>query len=111
MFQNVENVPNIGIIGAGPAGLISAKHAISHGYGVTIYEKSEDIGGTWLYTKNMGTNKYGASIHTALYEGLRYTVVDIFVIVVLFFTLVFTILFRLKRLISLTCVVSMVFSF
>lgn len=62
---------SIGIIGAGPAGLISAKHAIAYGYTVTIYEKSDDLGGTWLLTENMGKNKYGGNIHTAMYDGLR----------------------------------------
>lgn len=66
-----EHILSVGIIGAGPAGLISAKHAIAHGYNVTIYEKSDDLGGTWLFTENMGKNKYGGNIHTAMYKGLR----------------------------------------
>lgn len=62
---------SVGIIGAGPAGLISAKHALAYGYNVTIYEKNDDLGGTWLFTENMGKNKYGGNVHTAMYKGLR----------------------------------------
>lgn len=74
---NAENghIFSVGIIGAGPAGLISAKHAIASGYNVTIYEKSVDLGGTWLFTENVGKNKYGGNIHTAMYEGLRYNLI------------------------------------
>lgn len=66
------HILSIGIIGAGPAGLISAKHAMAYGYNVTIYEKSDDLGGTWRFTESTGKNKYGGNIHTAMYKGLRY---------------------------------------
>lgn len=63
---------NIGIIGAGRSGLCAAKYGLEQGFRVTVYEKNEALGGTWRYTDDMGKNKYGLDIHTAMYKGLRY---------------------------------------
>lgn len=62
---------NIAIIGGGPTGLCSSKHSIAQGHNVTIYEQNEDVGGTWLYTDEIGRNKYGLKIHSAMYRELR----------------------------------------
>lgn len=37
----------VAILGAGPSGLVAAKEAIHKGFSVTIFEKSQDIGGVW----------------------------------------------------------------
>lgn len=39
---------SIGVIGAGPAGLVSAKHSVAHGHDVTVYEQGDEIGGVWV---------------------------------------------------------------
>lgn len=38
---------HVAIIGAGPAGLVSAKECLEQGLDVTVFEKSERIGGLW----------------------------------------------------------------
>ncbi|EOA5387296.1 NAD(P)-binding protein [Escherichia coli] len=38
---------NIAIIGAGPAGIISARNAIKAGHSVVLFEKNTRIGGIW----------------------------------------------------------------
>lgn len=68
---------NIAVIGAGPAGLVSAKHATSHRYDVTVYEQADELGGVWVYTNQTGKNKYGVRIHSAMYKGLRFVSIDI----------------------------------
>lgn len=60
----------IGIIGAGPAGLIAIKHAIEFGYEVIAFEKSDKIGGTWRYTDKIGKNEYGIDVHSSMYKNL-----------------------------------------
>lgn len=65
-------VLKVAIIGAGQAGLCSAKRAIDEGFNVTIYEQSEHIGGIWHYTEKTGKDQYGINIHTAMYQELRY---------------------------------------
>lgn len=61
----------IAIVGAGPSGLVSARHAASYGHNVTVYEQSDELGGVWVYTDRVGKNEYGVKIHTAMYKGLR----------------------------------------
>lgn len=65
------NSLNIAVIGAGPSGLCSAKHAIAQGHKVTIYEQLDDVGGVWIYSDEVGKNKYGLNVHSSLYQELR----------------------------------------
>lgn len=70
-FDEKSPILNIGVIGAGPSGLVSAKRAIEQGFNVTIFEQNDVLGGVWVYTDEIGANKYGIKIHTSMYEGLR----------------------------------------
>lgn len=65
------NALNVAVIGAGPSGIVSAKYAIEQGFKVTVYEQGEEVGGVWVYTDQIGKDKFGNEIHTALYKGLR----------------------------------------
>lgn len=64
---------NIAIIGSGAAGLASAKCALEQGFNVTIYEQNKWLGGIWHYTDKIGKDEYGVDVHTAMYQGLRYS--------------------------------------
>ncbi|XP_058066590.1 senecionine N-oxygenase-like [Anopheles bellator] len=59
------------IIGAGCSGICAAKTVLDSGGHVTVYERSDQIGGTWVYTDEVGTDRYGLPIHTSMYQGLR----------------------------------------
>jgi cation diffusion facilitator CzcD-associated flavoprotein CzcO len=37
----------VAIVGAGPSGLVTAKHALEAGFDVTVFEASDDVGGQW----------------------------------------------------------------
>lgn len=63
---------NVAVIGAGTAGLASAKYSLAQGYSVTIFEQTAELGGAWVYTNNTGKDQYGVNIHSAMYQGLRY---------------------------------------
>lgn len=67
---------NIAIIGAGPAGLASARRSIGQGHNVTVYEQQNELGGVWVYTDEIGKNKYGLNIHTAMYKELRFAFIS-----------------------------------
>lgn len=41
---------HIAVIGAGTAGLCSAKTALQSGCDVTVFEQAKQVGGTWVYT-------------------------------------------------------------
>lgn len=68
-----KSVLNMAVIGAGPTGLVSAKYSIEQGYNVTIFEQGEELGGLWVYSNEVGTNKYGLNVHSALYNDLRFS--------------------------------------
>lgn len=59
------------VIGAGASGLCAAKYAISFGYNVTVYEQSAQIGGTWIYSEEIGNDIHGLPIHTSMYKNLQ----------------------------------------
>lgn len=60
----------IAVIGAGPSGLCAAKHSLDYKYDVTVFEKASQIGGTWVYTDQVGKDEYGLPVHTSMYKGL-----------------------------------------
>ncbi len=51
----------VAVIGAGPGGLVSAKHAIEAGFDVTVLEASDDLGGQWNT----------AAAHSGIWPGMR----------------------------------------
>lgn len=59
------------VIGAGSSGVCTAKAILDSGGSVTIYERTDQIGGTWVYTDEVGTDRYGLPVHTSMYEGLK----------------------------------------
>lgn len=69
-YRTMKNM-NIAIIGAGTAGLSGAKHALAAGCNVTVFEQAKALGGTWVYTDNIGKNEYGIDVHSSMYKGLH----------------------------------------
>ena len=66
-----NNRKSVCIIGAGAAGLVCARHLIDD-FEVTIYEKSNSVGGTWCYTDETGVNSItGERVHSSMYRNLR----------------------------------------
>lgn len=60
----------IGVIGAGAAGLSAVKHALDFGCDVMAFEKNDEIGGTWIYTDDVGKDKHDLELFSGMYEGL-----------------------------------------
>ena len=58
------------IVGGGPAGICTVKHCVAAGLEVIAFEKSSQVGGTWVYTDDVGKDKYGLEIHSSMYQGL-----------------------------------------
>lgn len=61
----------VAIIGAGTAGICSAKHCLENGLNVIVFEQTKFIGGTWVYTDETGLDENGLDIHTSMYKGLQ----------------------------------------
>ncbi|KAF6200567.1 hypothetical protein GE061_005010 [Apolygus lucorum] len=53
------------VIGAGAAGIVSAKHLLEAGWTPDVYEQYDTVGGTWNYDESH-TNE-----HSAMYKNLR----------------------------------------
>lgn len=62
----------VAIIGAGLSGLCAAKHALDNKCEVSVFERTTRIGGTWVYTDQIGTDEFGLPIHTSMYKGLTF---------------------------------------
>ncbi|XP_012277616.1 flavin-containing monooxygenase FMO GS-OX-like 1 [Orussus abietinus] len=70
----------VAIIGAGAAGLAALRHCAANSVSdeknkqsmtVVCYEKTNEIGGTWVYTEAHGFDSYGLPIHSSMYKSLR----------------------------------------
>ena len=68
----------IAVIGAGSAGLAALRHCSElkdqngSPINVVCYEKTDKVGGTWVYTPEVGVDRFGLPIHSSMYKNLRY---------------------------------------
>lgn len=67
---------HVAVIGAGVAGLVAARELLREGHRVVIFEKSNRIGGTWVYDQRVEADPLGLDpdreiIHSSLYRSLR----------------------------------------
>ena len=66
---------SVAVIGAGAAGLCAARHlsaaAASHDLRIKVFEQTDNIGGTWVYTDNVGTDTHGLPVHSSMYKNLK----------------------------------------
>lgn len=64
----------VAVIGAGPAGLVSAREALRAGCDVTVFETGTDVGGVWVYSEAVEDDPLGKvstqTVHSSLYDSL-----------------------------------------
>ncbi|XP_075229097.1 uncharacterized protein LOC142328861 [Lycorma delicatula] len=68
------NDKKVAVIGGGAAGLCAARHCtapVGVEGGVTVFEQSSQLGGTWVYTEETNIDRYGIPVHTSMYKNLR----------------------------------------
>jgi dimethylaniline monooxygenase (N-oxide forming) len=53
----------VAVIGAGPAGLVTAKTLKDKGFKVVVYEKGSMVGGAWVYDNDNGRNYLYRNLH------------------------------------------------
>lgn len=51
------------VIGAGPAGLVTAKTLMEFGFDVSVYESGSFVGGTWVYNNDNGRQFLYKNLH------------------------------------------------
>ncbi|XP_020300440.1 flavin-containing monooxygenase FMO GS-OX-like 4 [Pseudomyrmex gracilis] len=60
------------VIGGGAAGLCAVRHlAANSKFETTAYEQTNEVGGTWVYTEQVGLDENGLPIHSSMYRNLR----------------------------------------
>jgi dimethylaniline monooxygenase (N-oxide forming) len=59
--MRLRQAARVAVIGAGPGGLVMAKHALEAGFRVTVFEASDDLGGQWHTT----------AAHSGVWPGMR----------------------------------------
>ncbi|KAI4311659.1 hypothetical protein MLD38_036538 [Melastoma candidum] len=67
---------HVAVIGAGAAGLVAARELRREGHGVVVFERSNRVGGTWVYTKETESDPLGIDgarnvIQSSMYSSLR----------------------------------------
>jgi dimethylaniline monooxygenase (N-oxide forming) len=60
----IRSVKTLAIIGAGAAGLVTAKTLLARGYSCTVFERSQALGGVWA----AGYSNFGLQVQRELYE-------------------------------------------
>ena len=63
----------VAVIGAGAAGLSAARHLVADAerFSCTVFEQTGAVGGTWVYTEQVGTDDFGLPVHSSMYKSLR----------------------------------------
>lgn len=67
-------VKPVAVIGAGAAGLVTARELLRQNLRVTVFEQASAIGGVWVYTPEVEEDplgQFGPRIHSSLYASLR----------------------------------------
>ncbi|MFS8024338.1 putative flavin monooxygenase, FAD/NAD(P)-binding domain superfamily [Helianthus anomalus] len=73
----MTNSLNVAVIGAGVAGLTTARELLRENHRVTVFEKSGQIGGTWVYDNRVEAddclhlNPNRTVVHSSIYKSLR----------------------------------------
>ena len=67
---------HVAVIGAGAAGLVTARELSREGHSVVVFERGDQVGGTWVYTPNVESDPIGleptrTTVHSSLYDSLR----------------------------------------
>ncbi|KAI5734386.1 hypothetical protein M8J77_005842 [Diaphorina citri] len=71
-----EPVRRVAVIGAGVSGLCCARRFtephVRDKFELVIYEQTDRVGGTWVYTPQVGIDENtGLPVHSSMYENLR----------------------------------------
>ncbi|ESW29329.1 hypothetical protein PHAVU_002G061500 [Phaseolus vulgaris] len=67
---------HVAVIGAGATGLVAARELRREGHRVVVFERGDQVGGTWVYTPEVESDPVGLDpnrsvVHSSLYDSLR----------------------------------------
>ncbi|XP_034214746.1 flavin-containing monooxygenase FMO GS-OX3-like isoform X2 [Prunus dulcis] len=66
----------VAVIGAGAGGLVAARELWREGHKVVVFERGDQVGGTWVYTPKVESDPLGlhpdrTTVHSSMYQSLR----------------------------------------
>ncbi|KAL6280099.1 hypothetical protein ACE6H2_016980 [Prunus campanulata] len=66
----------VAVIGAGAGGLVAARELGREGHKVVVFERGDQVGGTWVYTPKVESDLLGlhpdrTTVHSSMYQSLR----------------------------------------
>ncbi|KAL6181984.1 hypothetical protein ACLB2K_043407 [Fragaria x ananassa] len=69
---------HVAVLGAGAAGLVAALELRREGHKVVVFERGDQVGGTWVYTPEVESDPFGLDpdrtrVHSSMYQSLRTT--------------------------------------
>ncbi|KAL5098972.1 hypothetical protein RYX36_003299 [Vicia faba] len=67
---------HVAVIGAGAGGLVAARELRREGHQVVVFERGDQVGGSWVYTTEVESDPIGLDpkrrvVHSSLYNSLR----------------------------------------
>ncbi|ESQ46596.1 hypothetical protein EUTSA_v10000726mg [Eutrema salsugineum] len=67
---------HVAVIGAGAAGLVAARELRREGHSVVVFERQNQVGGTWIYTDDVEPDPLSVDptrlvVHWSIYDSLR----------------------------------------
>ncbi|VVB06066.1 unnamed protein product [Arabis nemorensis] len=78
MAQSFSSIKSrhVAIIGAGPSGLVAARELRREGHSVVVFERQNQVGGTWNYTDHVEPDPLSVDptrpvVHSSVYGSLR----------------------------------------
>ena len=69
-------IQKVCVVGAGASGLCAARllSALSPQPEIKVFERTEQIGGVWVYSDEPDINQDGVVVHGRMYKGMRFIV-------------------------------------
>ncbi|CAL2259472.1 unnamed protein product [Prunus armeniaca] len=67
---------HVAVIGAGAGGLVASRELRREGHKVVVFERGDQVGGTWVYTPTVESDPIGLDpnrtrVHSSMYQSLR----------------------------------------
>ncbi|KAI1306734.1 Flavin-containing monooxygenase FMO GS-OX3 [Halotydeus destructor] len=71
--ESNDRLKKVCIIGAGAAGLCAVRNLLANEdkFVFVVYEQADQIGGTWVYSDEVGLDKDGRKVHSSMYKNLQ----------------------------------------
>ena len=73
LYYFITHTHLVCVIGSGAGGLCAIRLLLKHKdkFDIEAFEKSDQVGGTWVYDEHREKDKYGLPVYSSMYANLR----------------------------------------